>query len=57
MKFSLAWIGDFVDVGAAGGADGARRLLAQAGFPLESLEQTDSGAILDVGVELGEHRS
>jgi hypothetical protein len=34
MKFSLDWLDDFVDVGAAGGVDGARRLLDQAGIPI-----------------------
>src|SRR5260370_39891887 len=48
MKFSLSWIGDFVDTAAAGGPEGAQRLLEQAGFPLESLERLDGKAILDV---------
>src|SRR6266567_8301382 len=50
MKFSLSWIGDFVDTAAAGGAEGAQRLLEQAGFPLESLERVDGNAILDVEI-------
>ena len=36
MKFSLDWLSDFVDTDAAGGAEGVRRLLDQAGFPIES---------------------
>jgi phenylalanyl-tRNA synthetase beta chain len=50
MKVSLSWIGDFVDTAAAGGAEGAQRLLEQAGFPLESLERLDRNAILDVEI-------
>jgi hypothetical protein len=50
MKFSLSWIGDFVDTAAAGGAEGAQRFLEQAGFPLESLERLDGNAILDVEI-------
>ena len=50
MKFSLAWLADFVDVAAAGGADEVRRLLAQAGLPVESLETAGSDTILDVEI-------
>jgi phenylalanyl-tRNA synthetase beta chain len=50
MKFSLDWLADFVDVAAAGGGDGVRRLLAQAGLPVESVETVGSDAILDVEI-------
>src|SRR5260370_18767843 len=50
MKFSLSWIGDFVDTAAAGGPEGAQRLLEQAGFPLEALERLDGNAIFDVEI-------
>src|SRR5262249_39713880 len=50
MKFSLAWIDDFVDTSAAGGPEGTRRALEQAGFPLESLELRGSDAILDAEI-------
>ena len=50
MKFSLDWLSDFVDVAAAGGAEGVRRLLAQAGLPVEAVEAAGSDAILDVEI-------
>jgi phenylalanyl-tRNA synthetase beta chain len=50
MKFLLDWIGDYVDVAAAGGADGVRRLLEQAGLPTESVEETPEGIALDVEI-------
>jgi phenylalanyl-tRNA synthetase beta chain len=50
MKFSLEWLGDFVDVAEAGGASGVRKLLAQAGLPVESVEQSGSDTILDVEI-------
>ncbi len=50
MKFSLEWLSDFVDVDAAGGADGARRLLDQAGIPVESVETGAHGEILDAEI-------
>ena len=50
MKFSLDWLGDFVDVDAAGGIDGARRLLDQAGIPIESVSPHDSDTILEAEI-------
>ncbi len=50
MKFSLAWLGDFVDIAAAGGVDGVRRLLDQAGIPIESVEQHDEDWILEAEI-------
>jgi phenylalanyl-tRNA synthetase beta chain len=50
VKFSLEWLSDFVDVAAAGGADGARRLLDQAGIPIESIETGAHGEILDAEI-------
>lgn len=50
MKFSLDWLGDFVDVGAAGGIDGVRRLLDQAGIPVESVSLHGSDTILEAEI-------
>ena len=50
MKFSLEWLGDFVDTAAAGGADGVRKALEQAGIPLESVERIGDNAILDAEI-------
>lgn len=50
MKFSLDWLGDFVDVGAAGGVDGVRRLLDQAGIPIESVAPHGSDTILEAEI-------
>lgn len=50
MKFALSWIGDFVDVEKAGGADGVRKKLALAGLPVESAERAGSDTILDVEI-------
>src|SRR5215471_14678696 len=50
MKFSLEWLGDFVDTSAAGGVDGVRAWLEQAGFPLESLGNAGGDPILDVEI-------
>ena len=50
MKFSLEWLSDFVDTEAAGGAAGVSRLLAQAGFPVESSEARGTDTILDVEI-------
>ena len=50
MKFSLDWLGDFVDAGAAGGADGARRLLDQAGIPIEAVSLHGSDTILEAEI-------
>lgn len=50
MKFSLDWLDDFVDVSAVGGADGVRRLLEQAGIPIESIEARDGDAILEAEI-------
>jgi phenylalanyl-tRNA synthetase beta chain len=50
MKFSLEWLSDFVDVGEAGGAEGVRRLLEQAGLPIESVESSGEDTVLDVEI-------
>jgi phenylalanyl-tRNA synthetase beta chain len=50
MKFSLEWLNDFVDTAAAGGADGVRKALEQAGIPLESIERIGDNAILDAEI-------
>jgi len=50
MKFSLDWLGDFVDVGAAGGAAGVRAFLDQAGIPIESVARVEGDAILDAEI-------
>jgi phenylalanyl-tRNA synthetase beta chain len=50
MKFSVAWLGDFLDTAAAGGTEGIGRWLEQAGFPLESVEGSGSEAILDLEI-------
>ncbi|MFY9552938.1 MAG: phenylalanine--tRNA ligase subunit beta [Thermoanaerobaculia bacterium] len=50
MKFSLDWLSDFVDVSAAGGADGVRKLLDQAGTPVESVETRGADTVLDVDI-------
>jgi phenylalanyl-tRNA synthetase beta subunit len=50
MKFSLDWLNDFVDTSAAGGAEGVRKLLDQAGFPVESSQLAGADTILDVEV-------
>ncbi len=50
MKFSLDWLGDFVDVAAAGGPDGLRRLLDQAGIPIESIAAAGEDTIVDAEI-------
>ncbi len=50
MKFSLEWLSDFVDVAAVGGAEGARRLLDQAGIPIESISGEGEEAVLDAEI-------
>ncbi|HVQ53663.1 MAG TPA: phenylalanine--tRNA ligase subunit beta [Thermoanaerobaculia bacterium] len=50
MKFSLEWLGDFVDTAAAGGADGSRALLDRAGIPIESVEKRGADAILEAEI-------
>ena len=50
MKFSLAWLADFVDVDAVGGPDGVRRLLDQAGIPIESAEARGADTILEAEI-------
>jgi len=50
MKFSLEWLDDHVDVAAAGGAAGVRRLLEQGGLPAESVAASGSDTILDVEI-------
>ncbi len=50
MKFSLEWLSDFTDVAAAGGAGGARRLLEQAGIPIESIVSAGQDTILDAEI-------
>ena len=50
MKFSLDWLSEFVDTAAAGGAEGVRALLDQAGFPVESTQLAGSDTVLDVEI-------
>jgi phenylalanyl-tRNA synthetase beta chain len=50
MKFSFDWLTDFVDPVALGDADSVRRLLDQAGFPVESTALAGSDTILDVEI-------
>jgi phenylalanyl-tRNA synthetase beta chain len=50
VKFSLEWLGDFVDTAAAGGADGCRALLDRAGIPIESVEARGDDAILEAEI-------
>jgi phenylalanyl-tRNA synthetase beta chain len=50
VKFSLEWLNDHVDVGAAGGAPGVRRVLEQAGLPAESAQVSGGDTVLDVEI-------
>ena len=50
MKFSTDWLSDYVDVAAAGGAEGARRWLDQAGIPIESVSSAGEDAVLDAEI-------
>ena len=50
MKFSLDWLGDFLNVDAVGGAAGARAFLDQAGIPIESVARAGHDAILDAEI-------
>jgi phenylalanyl-tRNA synthetase beta chain len=50
MKFSLEWLGDFVDTAAAGGAEGVRALLDRAGIPTESAEARGADTILEAEI-------
>ena len=50
MKFSLDWLDDFVDVEASGGIEGVRRLLEQAGIPIESVDGRGGDAILEAEI-------
>ncbi len=50
MKFSLDWLGDFVDTARAGGAEGVRALLDRAGIPIESVEARGSDTVLDAEI-------
>jgi phenylalanyl-tRNA synthetase beta chain len=50
MKFSLDWLSDFVDVEAAGGVDGVRRRLEQAGIPVEYVENVGADTILEAEI-------
>lgn len=50
MKFLQDWISDFVDVSAAGGTAGVRRLLEQAGLPVEAVLESTEGPVLDVEI-------
>jgi phenylalanyl-tRNA synthetase beta chain len=50
MKFSLEWLSDFVDAGAVGGAEGVRRLLDQAGIPIEGAEARGADTILEAEI-------
>jgi phenylalanyl-tRNA synthetase beta chain len=50
MKFSLEWLSDFVDVGAAGGPERIRQLLDRAGLPVESVEGENTAPVFDVEI-------
>jgi len=50
VKFSLEWLDEHVDVAAAGGVAGVRRLLEQAGLPAESAAPSGADTILDVEI-------
>ncbi|HEY7370050.1 MAG TPA: phenylalanine--tRNA ligase subunit beta [Thermoanaerobaculia bacterium] len=50
MKFSLDWLDDYLDVAARGGAEGLRAALEQAGLPVETIERTADGEVLDVEI-------
>lgn len=50
MKFSLEWLSDSVDIGAAGGAAGVRRLLDRAGLPAESAVSVGEDTVFDVEI-------
>ncbi len=50
MKFSLDWLDDFVDIEAAGGVDGTRRFLEQAGIPVDSAQAVDADTILEAEI-------
>jgi len=50
VKFSLEWLGDFVDVGAVGGVDTVRSTLDRAGFPVESMEGEGAASVFDVEI-------
>jgi phenylalanyl-tRNA synthetase beta chain len=50
VKFSLEWLNDHVDVAAAGGKEGVRALLEQAGLPAESASDSGTDTILDIEI-------
>jgi phenylalanyl-tRNA synthetase beta chain len=50
VKFSLDWLADHVALADAGGAEGARRLLDQAGLPVESSEEIGRELVFDVEI-------
>lgn len=50
MKFSVAWLNDYVSVADAGGPDGVRRLLDRAGLPVEGAEASNDDVLLDVEI-------
>jgi phenylalanyl-tRNA synthetase beta chain len=50
VKFSLDWLGDFVDVVTAGGVDGVRRRLDQAGIPVEFVESAGDDTVLEAEI-------
>jgi phenylalanyl-tRNA synthetase beta chain len=50
VKFSLDWLSDFVDVDAAGGVEGVRRRLDQAGIPVEFVETAGTDTVLDAEI-------
>jgi len=50
VKFSLDWLGDFVDVDAVGGTVGIRKLLEQAGFPIDATQMQGSDTILEAEI-------
>ena len=50
MKFSLDWLGDFVDVRAAGGPERIHRALNLAGIEIGALERAGDDTVLDADI-------
>jgi phenylalanyl-tRNA synthetase beta chain len=50
VKFSLDWLGDFVDVAAAGGPQEIHRVLNLAGIEIGALERVGADTVLDADI-------
>jgi len=50
LKFSVDWLGDFVDVAAVGGVPGIRKRLDQAGVPVESVAEAGRDTRLEAEI-------